>query len=46
MTAAHKITYVNEQQFNQVVNAMLALATIVTIARGYVQARRRKPMES
>lgn len=46
MTAAHKITYVNEQQFNQVVNAMLALATIFTIARGYVQARRRKPMES
>lgn len=46
MTAAHKITYVNEKQFYQVVNAMLALATIVTIARGYVQARRRKPMES
>lgn len=46
MTAAHKITYVNEQQFNQVVNAMLALATIFMIARGYIQARRRKPMES
>ena len=46
MTTAHKITYVNEKQFYQVVNAMLALATIVTIARGYVQARRRKPMES
>lgn len=46
MTAAHKITYVNEKQFYQVVDAMLALATIVTIARGYVQARRRKPMES
>ena len=46
MTAAHKITYVNEKQFYQVINAMLALPTISTIARGYVQVRRRKPIES
>jgi hypothetical protein len=45
LTMASTINYVGEQQFNQVVHAMLALATIFTIARACVQARRRHPME-
>jgi hypothetical protein len=41
MAPAYELDYVTEQQFNQVIQAMLALATMFTIARACVQARRR-----
>ena len=46
MASTHELDYVDEQQFNRVIYAMLALATIFTIARACVQALRRTAMES
>ena len=46
MAPAYELDNVTGQQFNQVIQAMLALATIFTIARACVQARRRKRVES